>query len=97
MNDDAGYTWFRQVEQYQGAGVFTGFGLRLRHLAQRKRLPLTAAFGGAWFPVLGKFFAIGTSERILSDCALLVARQRLRALSFLRTRAVTLSASWGVK
>ena len=25
----------RQRGQYQGAGVFTGFGLRLRHLAQR--------------------------------------------------------------
>jgi hypothetical protein len=28
-------SWFRQLGQYQGAGVFTGFGLLLRHLAQR--------------------------------------------------------------
>ena len=53
----------RQFGQYQGAGVFTGFGLRLRHLAQRKRLPFTAVFGRTFFPVLGKFFAIGTSIR----------------------------------
>ena len=26
---------FRQGGQYHGAGVFTGFGLLLRHLAQR--------------------------------------------------------------
>ena len=26
---------FKQFGQYHGAGVFTGFGLRLRHLAQR--------------------------------------------------------------
>ena len=52
---------FRQSGQYQGAGVFTGYRLRLRHLAQRNRLPLIAVFGRAFFPVLGKFFAIGTS------------------------------------
>jgi hypothetical protein len=48
----------RQFGQYHGAGVLTGFGLRLRHLAQRKRLPFTAVFGRNFFPVLGKFFAI---------------------------------------
>jgi hypothetical protein len=47
--------------QYQGAGVFTGFGLRFRHLAQWNRLPFTAVFGRVFFPLLGKFFAIGTS------------------------------------
>jgi hypothetical protein len=31
----AGAFSFRQAGQYQGAGVLTGFGLRLRHLAQR--------------------------------------------------------------
>lgn len=50
----------RQAGQYQGAGVFTGLGLRLRHLAQRNRLPFTAVFGRVLFPVLGKFFVIGT-------------------------------------
>ena len=49
-----------QFGQYQGAGVFTGLGLRLRHLAQRKRLPFTAVFGRAFFPVLGKFFDIAS-------------------------------------
>ena len=53
--------FLRQLGQYQGAGVFMGFGLRLRHLAQRKRLPFTAVFGRAFFPVLGMFFDIGTS------------------------------------
>jgi hypothetical protein len=53
--------FLRHSGQYQGAAVFTGFGLRFRHLAQRKRLPLTAVFGRAFFPVLGKFFDIGTS------------------------------------
>jgi hypothetical protein len=50
----------RHFGQYQGAGVLIGFGLRLR-LAQRKRLPLTVVFGRTFFPVLGKFFTIGTS------------------------------------
>jgi len=49
----------RQAWQYQGAGVFTGLGLRLRHLAQWKRLPFTAVLGRAFFPVLGMFFVIG--------------------------------------
>ena len=39
----------RQAGQYQGAGVFTGLGLRLRHLAQRKRLPFTAVLGRDFF------------------------------------------------
>jgi hypothetical protein len=72
---------FKQLGQYQGAGVFTGFGLRLRHLAQRNRLPFTAVFGRACFPVLKMFFAIATSTRILSDCVLLVLRDRLRPWS----------------
>jgi hypothetical protein len=62
-----GVSCFRQLGQYQGAGVLTGFGLLLRHLAQRKRLPLTAVFGRTFFPLLGKFFAIGTSSGILSE------------------------------
>ena len=78
---------FRQAGQYQGTGVITGLGLRLRHLAQRKRLPFTAVFGRVFLPLL-KMFAIGTSSRILSDCMPLAARQRLRALSFLRARSV---------
>jgi hypothetical protein len=51
----------RQFGQYQGAGVFTGFGLRLRHLAQWSRLPLMAVLGRDFLPLLGKFFDIGTS------------------------------------
>jgi hypothetical protein len=75
---DAGVSfWLKQFGQYQGAGVFTDFGLRLRHLAQRKRLPFTAVFGRTFFPVLGKFFAIATSTPILSDCVSLAPRQRL--------------------
>src|SRR6266566_4429922 len=58
---------FRQSGQYQGAGVLTGFGLLLRHLAHRKRLPLTAVFGRTFFPVLSMFLAIGASTRILSE------------------------------
>ena len=70
---------FKQFGQYHGAGVLTGFGLRFRHLAQWKRLPFTAVFGRACFPVLKMFFAIATSTRILSDCVLLAGGQRLRA------------------
>jgi hypothetical protein len=57
----------RQFGQCQGAGAFTGFGLLLRHLAQRKRLPFTAVFGRNFFPVLGKFFAIATASRLVPD------------------------------
>ena len=49
----------RQFGQYHGAGVLTGFGLRLRHLAQRKRLPFKAVFGRTFLPVLRMFFALG--------------------------------------
>jgi hypothetical protein len=55
----------RQLGQYQGAGVLIGFGLLLWHLAHRKRLPLTAVFGRAFFPVLRMVLAIGASTRIL--------------------------------
>ena len=44
-----------------------GFGLLLRHLAHRKRLPLTVVFGRTFFPVLRMFLAIGASTRILSE------------------------------
>jgi hypothetical protein len=64
-------TTFKQLGQYHGAGNLTGFGLRLWHLAQRKRLPFTAVFGRAFFPLLRIFRAIRISTRILSDCALL--------------------------
>jgi hypothetical protein len=63
----------KQFGQYQGSGVWTGFGLRLRHLAQRKPLPFTAVFGRTFFPVLRMLFAIGTSTRILVDCVTLAA------------------------
>ena len=36
----AGSFSFRQVGQYQGAGILTGFGLRLRHLAKSNAYPL---------------------------------------------------------
>ncbi len=49
----------RHAGQYHGASVFTGRGLRLRHLAQWNRLPFTAVFGRDFFPVLGMFFDIG--------------------------------------
>ncbi len=50
-----------QLGQNQGAGVFTRLGLRLRHLAHKKRLPFTAVFGRTCFPLRGKFFPIETS------------------------------------
>jgi hypothetical protein len=58
---DAASISFWHAGQYQGAGVFTGFGLRLRHLLHKYRLPLTAVLPRAFLPVLGKFFGIGTS------------------------------------
>jgi hypothetical protein len=48
----------RHLGQYHGAGVLTGFGLRLRHVAQRYRLPFTAVFGRFCFPELGMFRGI---------------------------------------
>ena len=48
--------------QNQGAGVFTGLGLRRRHFAHKKRLPFTAVFGRNCFPLRGKFFVIETSN-----------------------------------
>jgi hypothetical protein len=56
--------FLRHAGQYHGAGVFTGFGLRLRHLAQWYRLPFTAVLGRAFFPLFGKFFVIGTSASV---------------------------------
>ncbi len=50
---------FKQAGQYHGAGVLTGVGLRLRHLAQRNRLPFTAVFGRNFLPVFGMFLVIG--------------------------------------
>jgi hypothetical protein len=40
----------------------TGFGLRFRHKAQRKRLPFTAVFGRVCFPVLRMFLAINLTS-----------------------------------
>jgi hypothetical protein len=77
----SGDSAFKQFWQHQGAGVFTGFGLRLRHLAQMYRLPFTAVFGRAFFPLLKMFLAIGTSIRILSVCVLLAAHQHPLAWS----------------
>jgi hypothetical protein len=46
----------------------SAFGLRLRHVAQRKRFPFTAVFGRTFFPFLRKFFAIEASlHRQLPD------------------------------
>ena len=42
--------------QYHGAGVFTGLGLRFRHLAQRYLLPFTAVLGRYRLPVFGMLF-----------------------------------------
>ena len=44
-----------QFGQYHGAGVVTGFGLRLRHTAQRYRLPRTAVFVRTCFPLRSLF------------------------------------------
>ena len=51
----------RQIGQYQGAGVFTGFALLLRHVAQRNRLPFTAVLGRRFLPVLRMCFATESS------------------------------------
>jgi hypothetical protein len=53
--------WLAQFGQYQGAGVLTGFGLLRWHMAQRKRLPLTADFGRIFLPVLRIFSAMAAS------------------------------------
>lgn len=50
-----------QFGQYHGAGVKTGRGLRLRHLAQRYRLPRGAVFGRMRFPDVSRFSPIGHS------------------------------------
>ena len=48
----------RHLGQYHGAGVFTGLGLRFRHLAQRYRFPFTAVLGRSRLPVRGIFLGI---------------------------------------
>ncbi len=44
--------------------MLIGFGLRLRHLAQRYRLPFTAVFGRFFLPELGS--RLGIADTILS-------------------------------
>src|SRR5258708_6888836 len=66
MHHDVSALEDKQFGQYQGAGVLTGFGLLLRHLAQRWRLPFTAVFGRTLFPVLNTFFANGASAFMVS-------------------------------
>lgn len=51
----------RHFGQYHGAGTFTGFGLRFRHMAHRYRLPFTAVLGLNLLPVRGMFFGMGAS------------------------------------
>src|SRR5438270_1703291 len=52
----------RHFGQYQGAGVLTGFGLRLRQVAQRYRLPFTAVFGRSRLPESGTLLGMGFSS-----------------------------------
>lgn len=47
-----------QRGQYQGAGALTGRGLRLRHVAHKYRLPLTAVRGRMRLPLCGMRRAI---------------------------------------
>ena len=56
--------------QYHGAGVFTGFGLRFRHLAQRYRLPFTAVLGRCRLPVFGMFLGTVFSGYLKSPMAI---------------------------
>lgn len=60
----------RHRGQYQGAGVFTGLGLRFRHFAHRYRLPFTAVFGRSRLPVLGMFFGTGSPRYLTSTVAM---------------------------
>ena len=55
----------KHLGQYHGAGVFTGFGLRFRHFAQRYRLPFTLVLGRSRLPVRGMFFGM-VSHNVLT-------------------------------
>lgn len=59
----------RHRGQYHGAGVFTGLGLRFRHLAQRYRLPFTAVLGRSRLPVRGMFLGIGLGLYLTNTAA----------------------------
>jgi hypothetical protein len=59
----------RHRGQYHGAGVFTGLGLRFRHLAQRYRLPFTAVFGRSRLPVRGMFLGMLVSGYLTNTAA----------------------------
>jgi hypothetical protein len=65
LHDAGGSLGLRQFGQYQGAGVKTGLGLRLRHLAQRKRLPRGAVFGRTRLPDVSFFSPIQDSAKCL--------------------------------
>ncbi len=84
----------RHRGQYHGAGVFTGFGLRFRHLAQRYRLPFTAALGRCRLPVLGMFLGMDSAPQhehglhILGRELFDVVRSRLQDFSDLPRRHV---------
>jgi hypothetical protein len=54
--------------QYQGAGCFTGFGLRFRHFAQRYLLPLTVVLGLCCLPLRGMFFMPSLTQRGYPGC-----------------------------
>ena len=48
----------RHLGQYQGAGVVTALGLRLRQIAHKYRLPRAAVFGRNRFPLRSRFSPI---------------------------------------
>ena len=61
FHDAGGSIALRLFEQYHGAGVNTGLGLRFLHLAQRKRLPRGADFGPTRFSDVSCFSPISLS------------------------------------
>src|SRR5262245_35626186 len=66
-----------QVGQTHGAGVVTGRGLRLRHLAQRYRLPLTAVLGRDRLPVRSSLSPMSTIIPTVGQAAILTRQSAI--------------------
>ena len=62
----------RPHETYHGAGIFTGLGLRLRHLAQRYLLPFAAVLGLSLLPVRGMFLGIASPGYLTNEAAIAI-------------------------
>jgi hypothetical protein len=68
--DGAGASfWFRQLGQYQGAGVLTGFGLRLRHFCAVVAFAFHGGFRAHLFSGPGKVQRDANVVVVIAECS----------------------------